>query len=428
MKLRQLATILAASLCQQDWNSVEIRRHLAERLPVRLRKLALLVTDALLAEFPGGVAPDPGRLSAFLIAAPQARRIWSFIRKTGLHPSSPLTKPRFLPDPALADLDLPPLTTTGELAEWLGITPDQLTRFADPLGLSARSDAQFGAHYRHHLQPKSNGTLRLIEEPKPFLKRLQRDLLARMLDKVPPHPAATGFCKGRSCITGAARHAGEQMVICFDLADFFPSITSTRIYTLFRTLGYPRHTARALSGLSTAITPPVILRTRGLAARDHLTQRHLPQGAPTSPVLANLAAFVLDARLSGLARSLGATYTRYADDLTFSGDRHIASVLHRAVPEVVTGEGFRLNPAKTRTAHAHQRQIVTGLVVNQRVNTPRAEFDRLKAILHRLADPADPRRADPAFLTQLSGRIDWHEQVNPARGLKLRQRLADALR
>ena len=427
MNLRYAVKMLATSLCQQDWNRLEVQHHLSARLPGRLQKLAPQVADALMAQFPGGVAPDPRRLAAFMTAAPETGRIWAFIRKTGLQPSPPLTSPRFLPHPALADLGLPPLTSTDALADWLGITPAELVRFADLRGLSALSDSHFGAHYRHHLHPKSSGRLRLIEEPKPFLKRLQRQILRRMLDVVPPHDAATGFRKGTSCITGAARHAGEQIVLSFDLMDFFPSITSSRIYSLFRTLGYPRAPARALTGLCTAITPPVVLRAEGLAARDHLTQRHLPQGAPTSPALANLAAHALDARLFGLARALGATYTRYADDLTFSGDRHIAGILHRAVPDIVTGEGFQLNPAKTRAALSHQRQTVTGIVVNQRINTPRQDFDRLKAILHHLADPADPRRSDPACLARLSGQIDWHEQLNPARGLKLRQCLARAL-
>jgi retron-type reverse transcriptase len=125
---------------------------------------------------------------------------------------------------------------------------------------------------------------------------------------------------------------------------------------------------RALSHLTTAITPHDTLLTQTLAARDQLQHRHLPQGAPTSPALANLAAFRLDLRLAGLARRLDATYTRYADDLTFSGDRHIAPILTRAMAEIVRDDGFPLHPAKTRQATKSQPQTVTGLTVNAHVN------------------------------------------------------------
>jgi len=146
------------------------------------------------------------------------------------------------------------------------------------------------------------------------------------------------------------------------------------------------------------------------------------------PVLKeNPAAFRLDRRLSALAHRLGARYTRYADDLTFSGDPHIAPVLIRAAPEITQAERFHLNPAKTRQATKGQRQTVTGLVVNSRVNVPRPTYDLLKATIHHLSRSDDPRRTDPAFLARLMGQIAWVEQVNPARGAKLCARLAAAL-
>ncbi len=138
----------------------------------------------------------------------------------------------------------------------------------------------------------------------------------------------------------AAKHCGEQMVLTFDLKDFFPNIGFREVYAIFRALGFPRPTALPLTAICTAWPNPV-----------HNT-RHLPQGAPTSPALANLAALRLDARLSGLARRFDATYTRYADDLTFSGDRTIAALLP-IVPQIIRSEGFHPNPAKTRAQPAH---------------------------------------------------------------------------
>src|SRR5205807_998791 len=115
-------------------------------------------------------------------------------------------------------------------------------------------------------------------------------------------------------------------------------------------------------------------------------ERHLPQGAPTSPALANLAAYVLDVRLSGLAKKFGVAYTRYADDLTFSGDEHIIvgksmNWLIRYMRGIVRDEKFTWNNHKKKIIRSGHRQIVTGLTVNEKPNVSRKEFDRLKAIL-----------------------------------------------
>lgn len=418
---------LAASLSQCDWTFPTLDAHLRQRLPRSWTRTPAHLALFLLAAFPGPAAPDASRLAAALAASPAAARLLAHARKTGSRPAPWLTAPDFHPIPALADLPLRALSTPDDLADWLALPPDQLIRFTDPRGLSARNPVTFARHYHCHLIPKRDGTLRLIEEPKPLMKRLQRRILHGLLDHVPVHPAAHGFVKGRNCITAAASHAGEAMVMGFDLADFFPSVSRGRLYATFRSLGYPQAVALALTDLTTAVTPSETLATPNLAARPLLRHRHLPLGAPTSPALANLAAFRLDQRLAALARRLEARYTRYADDLTFSGDPHIAAILTRAVPEIAHSEGFRLNPAKTRTASQAQRQTVTGLTVNQHANIPRATYDRLKATLHHLARPDDPRRTDPAFLARLQGQIAWVEAVNPSHGAKLRTRMASAL-
>ncbi|MBS8229246.1 RNA-directed DNA polymerase [Vannielia litorea] len=216
-------------------------------------------------------------------------------------------------------------------------------------------------------------------------------------------------------------------MLCFDLANFFPSIRRPRIRGLFRSLGYPQAVSDHLAALCTNVTPS---RVQGrLAPPERLLYRspHLPQGAPTSPALANHAAYKLDRRLAGLARSLGANYGRYADDLSFSGDRAIAAALLRAVPEIVADEGFRLNPAKTRINARTSRQTVTGIVVNQHLNLRRETFDELKAIIHACGKPEDTRLTDAAFQAQLIGRLDWAARLNPPRGRKLKALLAKAL-
>lgn len=423
---------IAASLAQQDWTLISLTEHLRQRLPSlnttsRQTARAHLIARALRAAFPERAAPDAGQILHHLVQTKAGRALANHARRSQTLPSHVLTPPAFRPIPALADLPLPAFNTEADLADWLAITPEQLTRFADLRGLSARTDSPYAPHYIAHLIPKSSGQLRLIEEPKPFLKRLHRRILTGILNHIPPHQAAYGFVANRNCIQAAARHAGEAMVVSFDLANFFPSLNFPRIYALFRSLGYPAQTARALAGLTTALTPRHILNTPKLDARDPLSNRHLPQGAPTSPALANLCAHQLDRRLTGLARSLGAQYSRYADDLTFSGDARIAQILLRAVPEITSEQGFHLNPTKTRAQPAHHRQTVTGLTVNRAVNPPRENHDLLKATIHHLARPDDPRRHDPNFLAQLAGRIAWVAQVNPAKAAKLRDRLTAAL-
>ena len=153
---------------------------------------------------------------------------------------------------------------------------------------------------------------------------------------------------------------------------------------------------------------------------------HLAQGAPTSPALANLVAWRLDKRLAGLAQAFDATYTRYADDLTFSGDEafaHKTASLTAAVSEIVETEGYRLNASKTRYMRASQRQSVTGIVVNQRPNLARSDYDALKAMLHNCVRTG-PRSQNLSghvdFRAHLEGRIGWVAHLHPERGHKLR--------
>jgi retron-type reverse transcriptase len=161
-------------------------------------------------------------------------------------------------------------------------------------------------------------------------------------------------------------------------------------------------------------------------ARQRLVSRHLPQGAPTSPALANLAAHRLDRRLSGLAKAASATYTRYADDLIFSGGNDLARSRKRLethIAVIAHEEGFALNHRKTRMMRAGVRQQVTGVVVNVRPNITRSEFDRIKANLTncvRHGPASQNREKHPDFRTYLAGKIAHVASIHPARGKKLR--------
>ncbi len=350
-----------------------------------------------------------------------------------------------LPVPAAELWPLPPLESAGELARWLEVTPGELDWFADLKRLTNRinSPLQLG-HYHYRIRSKGSGGIRLIEAPKPRLKKMQRQILTEILDKIPPHPAVHGFCKGRSIKTFAAPHTGQRVVLRMDLQDFFPSISGARIQAFFRTLGYPGSVAGALGGICTNATPRDTWRNQEfefdgrefdgrelygrelLEARKLYRQPHLPQGAPTSPALANYCAYRVDCRLAGLARSAGAVYTRYADDLAFSGGdefeprvrrfaTHVAAILHE--------EGFNVHHRKTRIMRQGVRQHLAGLVANQKVNVIRADFDLLKAVLTNCvrSGPEKQNRESMAdFRAHLEGRVGFVEMINPAKGNRLR--------
>nr|WP_240895148.1 reverse transcriptase family protein [Kineococcus siccus] len=328
---------------------------------------------------------------------------------------------------------VPVLDGVADLAALLDLDLAELDWFADPRGLQRRASGTALHHYTSRWVAK-RGTPRLIEAPKPRLRHLQRIVLHAVLDVVDVHDLAHGFVPGRSAVTGARRHTGADVVVRMDLSAFFASVGAARVYGEFRRLGYPEAVAHLLTGLCTHRTPLTVLRTlpAGGRAEDRfrlrqwLSAAHLPQGAPTSPALANLVAGPLDRRLAGLADSMGLRCTRYADDVTFSGGPQLrsgAGRLVRCVTAIAAEEGFVVNGDKTRVRGAEQRQVVTGIVVNERTSVPRDEFDRLKALLHnavRSGPALQNRRGHPDFRAHLAGRVSWVEAVSPAKGRRLR--------
>jgi len=191
-----------------------------------------------------------------------------------------------------------------------------------------------------------------------------------VLGGLPVHPAANGFEPERSIVTNARPHEGQAVVVKMDLRDFFPSTSADRVHEYFRAIGYDQG--------STALLVRLCTHANGL-----------PQGAPTSPKLSNLVNARLDARLDGLARHVGANYTRYADDMTFSfeeDDRQAVQNLIRSVKFIVADEGYELHQhRKLQIRRRHGRQMVTGLVVNDGVSLPRSTRRWLRAVEHRQA-------------------------------------------
>jgi RNA-directed DNA polymerase len=336
---------------------------------------------------------------------------------------------------------VPEIASLGQLAGFLKVSDGELAWLADVRGLERTVAGDRLRNYWYGTIARPGRPVRVIERPKHRLKEIQRRVLHELLDWIPIHDAAHGFTRGRSVRTHAASHSGQFVVIRLDLEDFFSSIAASRIYGIFRTAGYPEAVAHTLTGLSTNVVPasfwaslPRPAEPRQIDAHQRLGRRlatpHLAQGAPTSPALANLAAFKLDRRLTGLGASLEINYTRYADDLTFSGSAKLvrrASTIRRAVTEIARDEGFTVNEQKSTLATRAGRQRVCGIVTNDHLNVARSEYDTLKAILHNCAihGPATQNgRGVRDFRAHLLGRITWVAALNPTRGDKLHRQFA----
>lgn len=375
-------------------------------------------------------ADRPYELTRFLLAQTPLREIVHEARRRRrplhireLTPVPGQMGSRRWPVPEVADL--------GELATLLKLPLEQLDWLADLRGRQRRTPPGPFHTYSHHWVQRPGAVPRLLEAPTPLLRAVLRRALDRILVWVPVHPAAHGFVAGRSAVTNAACHVGATTVVTVDLRTFFSSITAARVNGLFRSMGYPEAIAWTLTGLCTHRTPGWALTAMpagGDSSARHqlraaLRGAHLPQGAPTSPALANLACFSLDHRLQRYAAASGLTYSRYADDLTFSGETVRTVPLVRAVTEIAQDEGFAVNSRKTRARHRGQRQSVTGIVTNRRLGTPREDRDQLRAVLHeaRLRGPEAANRYEhPNFRDHLHGRITWVESVNPTQGRRLR--------
>lgn len=438
LQRRELAEELSAAFLAGPWNSVELAERGAgclERWPAWMTSLAMRMVAAHRTA-PSHPAHLVSSIEGFLAEHPPPPREPAdppgVLRRLVAAPSGP----RLAHSWPIAEV-----TSVAALADMLELSDGHLSWLADVRGLERTVSEPKLRNYRYRVLPRRGGLPRLLEIPKARLKETQRWVLREILDHVPPHEAAQAFAAGRSVVTHASLHSGRELVLRLDLKDFFASIAARRVFGIFRTLGYESSVAHVLAGLCTNSVPVVVweqihqlrapeLVQPGFWLGRQLATPHLPQGAPTSPALANLAAFRLDRRLSGLAGSFDASYSRYADDLTFSGPRRLrgqAARLEELVTRIAREEGFVLNADKSLVHTAGGRQSVCGLVVNAHPNVTRRDYDRLKAILHHTArhGPGPEARGGATDLrSHLQGRIAWIASVNPRRGEKLRHRFA----
>lgn len=299
-----------------------------------------------------------------------------------------------------------PIESYDDLDSLLGLEQPHLGFL---FGTWRREKAPFDDLYVAHEIPKRHGGTRMIHAPAGPLKAAQRALLDRYLARMPLHEACHGFREGRSTSTNASKHVGNDVVINLDLADFFPTITSGRVGGM-------------LASLEPPVQGPALGFLTALATRGGV----LPQGAPTSPVIANLVCRRLDSRLAGLAKKCGANYTRYADDLTFSGPPALISALPR-IREIVVAEGFKVATAKTRVLRKGHRQDVTGLSVNSQVSLPRAIRRRLRAAVHAATKQrATHWKGEPLPIQSLRGHLSYLSGVHAREGQRLKAALDKA--
>ena len=265
------------------------------------------------------------------------------------------------------------------------------------------------ASQRYHVYPLIMGNKkRWIEAPDAELKAVQRKLLDRVLYRIAPTKWAHGFVRGRSIVTGAQEHVGKQWVVNLDIKNFFPSVTRRQVVQCIGPLCEESSEIELIANLVTR---------RG----------RLPQGAPTSPHLANLVVRRMDNRLAGLADANAWSYTRYADDMSFSGDAAPQAIV-KSASKIVLASGFELSGHKTQIRGQHQRQCVTGLTVNERVAIPKTQRRLLRSMLHNLEVNSESVEPGDSRLDVIAGYLSFLAMVCPEQFEAARRQLLEIMR
>jgi hypothetical protein len=247
--------------------------------------------------------------------------------------------------------------------------------------------------YRSFEIPKRRGGFRKVSAPYPLLGAIQKSLHKVLLPLTEVSPEAFAYITGRNAIQHAQRHLGHAELLTLDIKDFFPSIKRQRVHQVLLDAGADADFAHIASLLVTL-------------------QGALPQGAATSPLLSNLVFVKSDHRLRSLAASLGLVYTRYADDLAFSGS-HIPRNLPKTISQILREGGFELDDRKTTLKLSSARKIITGVSISSgKLKAPRSFVRMLRSEIHRLESREIPMR-DPLAFERVLGRLNYWLQVEP---------------
>ena len=258
-------------------------------------------------------------------------------------------------------------------------------------------------HYQEFWMRKRSGGYRMISAPDKDLQAIQSTIYSRILSSVTiVHPAAVGFRCGRSVVDNAAPHLGKRYVLKMDIHDFFGSIRSPRVRQTFKKIGYPENVSKVLGALC-------------------CLHRHLPQGAPTSPALSNIVGYEMDRKLAALAAEYGVTYTRYADDLTFSGDVFPKEQIIPQVKRIIRDEKVEPNHKKTHFMNQSSRKIITGVSVASgvKLTIPKSKKREIRKNVYFILTKglAEHQRRigshDPAYLKRLIGMLCYWRAIEP---------------
>lgn len=251
-------------------------------------------------------------------------------------------------------------------------------------------------YYKPARVPKRDGSVRMLLVPRGKLRLLQDKIKRHILDKFENLECVHGGVKRRSVVSNALPHVKKSVVFSVDLKDFFPHVTPDRVFRIFRGLGFAEECAKLLMKATT-------------------WEHQLPQGAPTSTALANVSLIRADFRLQRLARKYDFSYTRYVDDLTISGGSRLLN-FRKLIPRIIESEGFTVKPQKTATMQMGERQVVTRLVVNTKLNMPREWRKGVRAqVFGRLRG-----EEVGVSLNSIRGQVNWLCYLNRGAGENLR--------
>ena len=313
--------------------------------------------------------------------------------------------------------NLPTIRYVGDLAKLLETQVSELRYLSYYRSISKIS------HYIQYAIPKKSGGVRNISAPLPRLKYVQRAILDKLLLKVKISEYAHGFAPDRSIVSNATPHLRADLVVNMDLKDFFSTLSYKRIWGMFRKLGFSDQIATILSLICTQpIEEKIKIDDQFFYVNNG--ERVLPQGAPSSPAITNIICRRLDQRMAGIGRKLGFTYTRYADDMTFSGPESSRRNLQKLLWQtkaVIRNEDFNIHPAKTRIMSKGNRQEVTGVVVNEKAGIPRKKIRAFRALLHQIEKDGPEGKKwgeSPDLLASIHGFARYIYMVDPGKGKK----------
>lgn len=296
----------------------------------------------------------------------------------------------------LLNNNLPPLVRPEILSFLFGIS----YRFLDAMSRSP------GRYYRIYKILKHSGEFRQIEAPRRFLKLIQKWIYINILSTQQLPAAVTGFVRDKNIFSNAEPHKPNKNLMVIDIKNFFPSVHYEAVYKIFENLGYPSEVSTLLTGLCTL-------------------HRRLPQGAPTSPSIANLVFKPLDLVFQDLAAARDCSYTRYADDIAFSGNTQFSRKDIKIVSDKLKEWGFRINPMKTRIIGGSGRQILTGLVVNTSGLPPRQKRRRWRAMFHQASVDPSKFLGKSQTLTGISAFVNEYNPELASRYFDVSDKVAD---